>query len=163
FRRGLQKCCERRRMMRLITFGEIMMRLSTEPSSTFKTANQSNINIGGSEMNVARSLASSGIDVSRMTALPNNRSGHRTVSLLDSNDLNTERISLTRHRMGTYFLEQGFNVRGSSVIYDGKYSSFEQSKVSDYDFDAAFEGYDWFHFSGITPALNTDLQDVLAA
>jgi len=149
--------------MRLITFGEIMMRLSTEPSSTFKTANQFNINIGGSEMNVAMSLASSGIDVSMMTALPDNRFGQRTVSLLKSNDINTEHINLTGRRMGTYFLEQGFNVRGSSVIYDRKYSSFEQSKVSDYDFDAAFEGHDWFHFSGITPALNTELQDVLTA
>ncbi len=147
--------------MKLITFGEIMMRLSTETSSTFKTANQFNINIGGSEMNVAMSLAASGVGVSMMTSLPDNGFGQRTVSLLKSNDIETKHINMTGQRMGTYFLEQGFNVRGSSVIYDRKYSSFEQSTRTDYDFDAAFEGHDWFHFSGITPALNTELQDIL--
>ncbi|AKG75031.1 sugar kinase [Salinicoccus halodurans] len=147
--------------MRFITFGEIMMRLSTEAASTFKTANQFNINIGGSEMNVAMSLAASGVDVAMMTSLPDNGFGQRTVSLLKSNDIETRHINLTGRRMGTYFLEQGFNVRGSSVIYDRKYSSFEQSTRADYDFDSAFENYDWFHFSGITPALNSGLQDVL--
>ena len=147
--------------MRFITFGEIMMRLSTEASSTFKTANQFNINIGGSEMNVAMSLAASGVDVAMMTSLPDNGFGQRTVSLLKSNDIDTRHINLAGRRMGTYFLEQGFNVRGSSVIYDRKYSSFEQSTRADYDFEAAFGDYDWFHFSGITPALNPELQDVL--
>ncbi|KKK34927.1 hypothetical protein WN59_04550 [Salinicoccus sediminis] len=148
-------------MMRFITFGEIMMRLSTEAADTFKTAGHFNINIGGSEMNVAMSLAASGVDVSMITSLPDNGFGRRTVSMLKSNDIETEHINLQGQRMGTYFLEKGFNVRGSSVIYDRKYSSLEQSTRADYAFDKAFEGYDWFHFSGITPALNTEMQAVL--
>ncbi|MCD2136407.1 sugar kinase [Salinicoccus halitifaciens] len=147
--------------MKFITFGEIMMRLSTETSSTFKTANQFNINIGGSEMNVAMSLAASGIDTSMITALPDNGFGQRTVSLLKSNNVNTEHINMQGARMGTYFLEQGFNLRPSAVIYDRKYSSFEQSSMEDYDFEKILQDYDWFHFSGITPALNIELQAIL--
>ncbi|CAM4201642.1 sugar kinase [Lacicoccus alkaliphilus] len=147
--------------MKFITFGEIMMRLSTETSATFKTANQFNINIGGSEMNVAMSLAASDIDTSMITALPDNGFGQRTVSLLKSNNINTEHINMQGARMGTYFLEQGFNLRPSAVIYDRKYSSFEQSSIEDYDFESIFEGRDWFHFSGITPALNLELQAIL--
>lgn len=147
--------------MKFITFGEIMMRLSTDPSDTFRTADQMNVNIGGSEMNVAMSLAASGVDTAMITSLPDNTFGRRTLSLLKSNDVETRHIRTGGQRMGTYFLEQGFNIRSSSVIYDRKYSSFEQSTVEDYDFKTAFEGYDWFHFSGITPALNAELQKVL--
>lgn len=147
--------------MRFITFGEIMMRLSTETSSTFKTANQFNINIGGSEMNVAMSLAASGVDTAMITSLPDNGFGRRTESLLKSNGVETKEINFIGNRIGTYFLEQGFNVRSSSVIYDRRYSSFEQSVRGDYDFKSALAGYDWFHFSGITPALNSELQYVL--
>jgi 2-dehydro-3-deoxygluconokinase len=147
--------------MKFITFGEIMMRLSTDPSDTFRTADQMNVNIGGSEMNVAMSLAASGVDTAMISSLPDNAFGRRTLSLLKSNDVETRHIRTGGQRMGTYFLEQGFNIRSSSVIYDRKYSSFEQSTVEDYDFKTAFEGYDWFHFSGITPALNTELQKVL--
>src|SRR5699024_435646 len=106
--------------------GEIMMRLSTEASSTFKTADQFNINIGGSEMNVAMSLAASGIDTAVITSLPDNGFGRRTESLLKSNDVETKHINFIGGRMGTYFLEKGFNVRASSVIYDRRNSSFEQ-------------------------------------
>ena len=147
--------------MKFITFGEIMMRLSTETSSTFKTTDQFNVNIGGSEMNVAMSLAASGIDTSMITALPDNGFGQRTVSLLKSNNINTKHINMQGARMGTYFLEQGFNLRPSAVIYDRKYSSFEQSSIEDYDFENIFKDYDWFHFSGITPALNIELQAIL--
>lgn len=147
--------------MRFITFGEIMMRLSTEASSSFKTADHFNINIGGSEMNVAMSLAASGVDTAIITSLPDNGFGRRTESLLKSNDVETRHINFTGGRMGTYFLEKGFNVRASSVIYDRRNSSFEQSVRSDYDFKRALQDYDWFHFSGITPALNSELQDVL--
>ena len=147
--------------MKFITFGEIMMRLSTDVSSTFKTAGQLNINIGGSEMNVATSLASSGIDTAIITTLPNNAFGQRTLSLLRSNNIESKYINLQGTKMGTYYLEQGFNLRSSAVIYDRKYSSFEQSTRSDYTFDKVLQGYDWFHFSGITPALNTELQSTL--
>lgn len=138
-----------------------MMRLSTEASSTFKTANRFNINIGGSEMNVAMSLAASSIDTAMVTVLPDNGFGQRTISLLKSNNIKTEHINMQGARMGTYFLEQGFNLRSSSVIYDRKYSSFEQSTRMDYNFEEILEGHDWFHFSGITPALNTELQGIL--
>src|SRR5699024_7744327 len=138
-----------------------MMRLSTDVSSTFKTAGQLNINIGGSEMNVATSLASSGIDTAIITTLPNNAFGQRTLSLLRSNNIESKYINLQGTKMGTYYLEQGFNLRSSAVIYDRKYSSFEQSTRSDYTFDKVLQGYDWFHFSGITPALNTELQSTL--
>jgi len=147
--------------LKFITFGEIMMRLSTDVSSTFKTAGQLNINIGGSEMNVATSLASSGIDTAIITTLPNNAFGQRTLSLLRSNNIESKYINLQGTKMGTYYLEQGFNLRSSAVIYDRKYSSFEQSTRSDYTFDKVLQGYDWFHFSGITPALNTELQSTL--
>ncbi|SOC37603.1 sugar kinase [Salinicoccus kekensis] len=147
--------------MKFITFGEILMRLSTDVSSTFKTADQFNINIGGSEMNVAMSLAASGIETSVVTTLPDNGFGHRVISLLKSNNVETENIKMQGSKMGVYFLEQGFNIRSSSVIYDRKYSSFEQSSEADYDFEKIFEGYDWFHFSGITPALNNEMQEIL--
>ncbi|MCD2136437.1 sugar kinase [Salinicoccus halitifaciens] len=137
------------------------MRLSTDVSSTFKTADQFNINIGGSEMNVAMSLAASGIETSVISTLPDNGFGYRVISLLKSNNVETGNIKMQGSKMGVYFLEQGFNMRSSSVIYDRKHSSFEQSGIEDYDFESIFEDYDWFHFSGITPALNIELQAIL--
>lgn len=147
--------------MKFITFGEILMRLSTETTRTFKNTNEFNLNIGGSEMNVALSLAASGVKTGMITTIPDNPFGNRILSLLKNNEVDTSNIRLDGPRIGTYFLEQGFNIRSSSVVYDRKYSSFEQSAFEDYDFKKAFEGYEWFHFSGITPALNTDIQKVL--
>lgn len=147
--------------MKFITFGEILMRLSTETTRTFKNTNEFNLNIGGSEMNVALSLAASGVKTGMITTIPDNPFGQRILSLLKNNEVDISSIRLDGLRLGTYFLEQGFNIRPSSVVYDRKYSSFEQSVLEDYDFKKAFEDYDWFHFSGITPALNTDIQKVL--
>lgn len=137
------------------------MRLSTEPSRTFKTTDQFNLNIGGSEMNVALSLAASGIDTAMITVVPDNPFGNRIVTILNNNNVDTSNIRLDGPRLGTYFLEQGFNIRSSSVVYDRKYSSFEQTKAGDFDFKKIFEDYDWFHFSGINPALSGDIQEIL--
>lgn len=147
--------------MKLITFGEILMRLSTGTTRTFKNTDGFNLNIGGSEMNVALSLAASGIETGMITTIPDNPFGHRILSLLKNNEVDISSIRLDGPRIGTYYLEQGFNIRSSSVVYDRKYSSFEQSTLADYDFKKSFEGYDWFHFSGITPALNSNMQKVL--
>lgn len=147
--------------MRLITFGEIMMRLSTPPKATFDKNDTFDINIGGSEMNVAMGLASSGIDVSMITALPDNAFGKRVTQLLKQHDIHTGNIQYTGERIGINFMELGFGVRSTSVVYDRKYSSFNQSGLDDYDFENMFKGYDWFHFSGITPALTKELQEAL--
>lgn len=147
--------------MKFITFGEILMRLSTETTRTFKNTNEFNLNIGGSEMNVALSLAASGVKTGMITTIPDNPFGNRILSLLKNNEVDVSNIMLDGPRIGTYFLEQGFNIRSSSVVYDRKYSSFEQSTLEDYNFEKAFEDYDWFHFSGITPALNSSMQKVL--
>ncbi|WP_462422155.1 PfkB family carbohydrate kinase [Salinicoccus sp. Marseille-QA3877] len=147
--------------MKFITFGEILMRLSTGTTRAFKNTDEFNLDIGGSEMNVALSLAASGVKTGMITTIPDNPFGNRILSLLKNNEVDISSIRLDGPRIGTYFLEQGFNIRSSSVVYDRKYSSFEQSTLEDYDFKKAFKGYDWFHFSGITPALNTKMQKVL--
>lgn len=147
--------------MKFITFGEIMMRLSTPVTNTFDSNDSFDVNIGGSEMNVALSLAASEIETSMVTTLPDNKFGTRVMRLLKSHDVNTEGINLKDGRIGINFVEQGFNLRPSSVIYDRKHSSFEASCREDYDFDALLKDYDWFHFSGITAALNETLQQTL--
>lgn len=147
--------------MKLVTFGEIMMRLSTPPQSTLDKNQAFDVNIGGSEMNVAMGLAASGIDVSMITSLPENIFGKRVTQLLKQHSVNTEHIQYSGERIGVNFMEYGFGVRSASMIYDRKHSSFSESGPEAYDFKTMFEGYDWFHFSGITPALSKDLEDAL--
>ena len=147
--------------MKLITFGEIMMRLSTPPQATLTNNPSFDVNIGGSEMNVLMGLASSGVDVSMVTALPGNAFGRRVTQLLKMHNIDTSSIQYQGERIGVNFMELGFGVRSTSVVYDRKHSSFNQSGPDDYDFEKIFEGFDWFHFSGITPALTKELEAAL--
>lgn len=144
-------------MKKVVTMGEIMLRLSTqgfqkiEQSQTFGTI------YGGGEANVAVSLSQLGLSSSFVSKLPRNALGASAVQHLRKYGVLTNQIVFGGDRLGIYFLEKGYSVRSSKVIYDRKYSAFSLSKVEEYDFDQIFDGADWFHISGITPALNEEL------
>ena len=141
-------------MKKVVTLGEIMLRLTTPGFDKIEQARFFAATYGGGEANVAISLAQLGLDASYVTKLPKNPLGHTVNQFLTGLGVGIEHIIYGGERLGTYFYEKGHSVRASKVIYDRKYSSFAMSKVSEYDFDAIFEGADWFHLSGITPALN---------
>jgi 2-dehydro-3-deoxygluconokinase len=141
-------------MKKVVTLGEIMLRLTTPGFDKIEQARNFAATYGGGEANVAISLAQLGLDTSYVTKLPENPLGHTVNQFLTGLGVGTEHIIYGGERLGIYYLEKGHSIRSSKVIYDRKYSSFAMSKVNEYDFDAIFEGADWFHLSGITPALN---------
>ncbi len=150
--------------MKFVTFGEIMLRLSPPGYNRFLQTPILETCFGGSEANVALSLACFGTDTAVITALPRNEIGDACINELRSFGTDTSFIVRGGERMGIYFLEKGAGLRAGKVIYDRKNSSFAASCSDDYDFGAAFENCGWFHFSGITPALGQNLSEsVLAA
>ncbi len=138
---------------RVITFGEIMLRLAPEGYTRFVQAEKYEATFGGSEANTAVSLANFGIDVSFVTRLPQHEIGQAAVNSLRRFGVDTSHIARGGGRVGMYFLEKGAAQRPSKVIYDRVYSSIAESSSSDFDWNSIFEGTQWFHFSGITPAL----------
>jgi len=139
--------------MKVITFGEIMMRLNPKGYLRLKQANELEISYAGGEANVAISLANYGIPVGFVTKLPNNDLGDSAENAVRMFGVDTSNIVRGGNRLGKYFIEKGASQRPSKVIYDRAASSIAEAKVSDFDWDSIFEGVDWFHFTGITPAL----------
>ena len=141
-------------MAKVVTMGEIMLRLSTPGNQKYIQATQFDINYGGGEANVAVSLANYGHDAEFVTKVPENPIGACAVAALRKYGVETKHIAKGGDRLGIYFLETGASMRPSNVTYDRANSSIATASISDFDFDEIFEGADWFHFTGITPALN---------
>ena len=141
-------------MAKVVTMGEIMLRLSTPNNEKFIQADEFDINYGGGEANVAVSLANYGHDAEFVTAVPDNPIGECAVAALRKYGVETKNIAKTGERLGIYYLETGASMRASNVVYDRAHSSISTATAADFDFDAIFEGADWFHFTGITPAVS---------
>ena len=147
-------------MAKVITFGEIMLRLSTPGYLRFSQATQYDATFGGGEANVAVSLANYGIDVKFVTRLPQNDIAKACVKDLRSYGVDTSDIVYGGDRLGIYFLETGAVARPSKVVYDRANSSIATIKPGDIDWEKVFEGADWFHWTGITPAISQGAADV---
>jgi 2-dehydro-3-deoxygluconokinase len=147
-------------MKKVITFGEIMLRLAPEGYYRFVQAKNFNASYGGGEANVAISLALFGVDSVYVTKLPKNEIGQAAVNLLRSFGVNTSFISRGGNRIGIYFLEKGASQRSSKVIYDRAHSAMAEAVRTDFNWDAIFHKADWFHFTGITPALSDNAADI---
>lgn len=139
---------------KVITFGEIMLRLAPEGYYRFVQAESYGATYGGGEANVAVSLANYGFDAKFVSKLPAHEIGQAGVNALRRYGVDTQYIARGGDRVGIYFLEKGASQRPSKVIYDRAGSSIATAVPSDFNWDEIFEGAEWFHFTGITPALN---------
>ena len=142
--------------MKIVTMGEIMLRLSTPNNEKFIQADEFDVCYGGGEANVAVSLANYGHEAEFVTKVPENPIGECAVAALRKFNVGTQNIARGGERLGIYFLETGAAMRASNVVYDRAHSSISTAKPEDFDFDKIFEGCDWFHFTGITPAVSDD-------
>lgn len=147
-------------MKRIVTFGEIMLRLATPGYLRFSQANELSATFGGGEANVAVSLANYGMEASFVTRLPENDIAVACVKDLRKNGVLTDHIIYGGERLGIYFLETGAVARASKVIYDRAHSSISEIQPGVIDWDRVFEGADWFHWTGITPAISQGAADV---
>ena len=147
-------------MKRIVTFGEIMLRLATPGYLRFSQANELSATFGGGEANVAVSLANYGMEASFVTRLPENDIAVACVKDLRKNGVLTNHIIYGGERLGIYFLETGAVARASKVIYDRAHSSISEIQPGMIDWDRVFEGVDWFHWTGITPAISQGAADV---
>lgn len=150
-------------MAKVITMGEIMLRLSTPSHERFIQADNFDVNYGGGEANVAVSLAGFGHDAQFVTAVPDNEIGECALATLRKYQVGTKYVAKEGERLGIYFLESGSSVRPSKVIYDRAHSSISTVKPEAFDFDQIFEGVDWFHFTGITPAISDNAAELTEA
>jgi len=141
-------------MKKIVTLGEIMLRLSTPGFSRFVQSDNFDVVYGGGEANVAVSLANYGLETYFVSKLPKHEIGQSAVNALRQFGVNTDYIARGGDRVGIYFLETGASMRPSKVIYDRAHSAIAEASEADFDFDEIFKGKDWFHFSGITPALS---------
>jgi 2-dehydro-3-deoxygluconokinase len=147
-------------MPRVITFGEIMLRLSTPGYLRFGQARQFDATFGGGEANVAVSLANYGIDAAFVTRLPDNDIAKACIKDLRSYGVDTSGIVFGGDRVGIYFLETGAVARPSKVVYDRAGSAIATIQPGMIDWKKVFEGANWFHWTGITPALSQGAADV---
>ena len=145
---------------RIVTFGEIMLRLAPEGYLRFFQNDTMQATFGGGEANVAVSLANYGMDASFVTKLPAHAIGQGAVNSLRGLGVDTRDIVRGGDRVGIYFLEKGASQRGSVCIYDRAHSAIQEAKREDFDWDKIFDGADWFHFTGITPALGENLVEI---
>ncbi len=147
--------------------GEILLRLTPPNYEKIRMATSFEASYGGSEANIALALASLGVDSTFFSVVPNNSLGKSAIRLLRSSDVHCSPVILSTpgetptHRLGTYFLETGFGVRTSKVIYDRKHSAVTEYDFSNVDLKALLSGFDWLHLSGITPALSQSCADLI--
>jgi len=146
--------------MKIVTLGEIMLRLSTPGQSRFVQADSFDVNYGGGEANVAVSLANYGDETWFVSKVPAHEIGQCAINSLREYGVNTSFIARGGDRLGIYYLETGASMRPSKVIYDRAHSSIAEAALTDFDWDTILEGKDWFHFTGITPALGKKAQAV---
>ncbi len=146
---------------RVVTFGEIMLRLTPPGYLRFTQASSFEVVYGGGEANVAISLANFGVEAAYVTRLPKNPIGDAAINELRRYGVDTRYIARGGNRIGIYFMEKGASVRPSRVIYDRAHSAISEAKVGDIDWRGVFAGADWFHFTGITPALGDNVAELL--
>ncbi len=147
-------------MKKVVTFGEVMLRLAPEGYLRFVQADTLGATFGGGEANVAVSLCNFGYDAAFVTKLPKHEIGQAAVNSLRKFGVDTSKITRGGDRVGIYFLEKGASQRPSKVVYDRAYSAISEATVEDFDWNAIFEGVEWFHFTGITPALGDNVAAV---
>ena len=147
-------------MKRVITFGEIMLRLAPEGYYRFVQAEKYGATFGGGEANVAVSLANFGVDAVFVSKVPKHEIGQACVNSLRRFGVDTDEILRGGDRLGIYYLEKGASQRPSKVIYDRAGSSISQATKEEFDWDDILEGADWFHFTGITPALGDNVAEI---
>ncbi len=139
--------------MKVVTFGELMLRLQPYDYLRFVQADSFEATFGGGEANVAVSLANYGAEIDFVTKLPKHAIGQMAVNSLRKYGVGTNKITRGGDRVGIYFLEKGASQRGSVCIYDRAHSAIQEASSEDFNWEEIFEGVDWFHFTGITPAL----------
>ncbi|MCW8926228.1 MAG: sugar kinase [Xanthomonadales bacterium] len=147
-------------MSEFITFGEIMLRLKTPGHERFFQSPTFEATFGGGEANVAVALSNYGLDAGFVTALPDNDIGEAAIRELRSFAVDTTQIRRSGDRVGIYFIEAGANQRPSKVVYDRAASSICECGPGDFDWDGIFKGVEWFHITGITPALSQSAADL---
>ena len=151
---------------RFITMGEIMLRLTPPNYDKIRVANSFEASYGGSEANIALALANLGVDATFFSVVPDNSLGKSAVRALRSNDVHCTPMILSRpeetpsHRLGTYYLETGYGIRPSKVIYDRKHSAITEYDFSGVDLKALLKDFTWLHLSGITPALGKNCAEL---
>lgn len=148
-------------MAKIVTMGEIMLRLSSPGNSRIVQSESFDVNYGGGEANVAVSLSNYGHDAYFVSKVPSHEIGQAAINSLRKFGVNTSYVSRGGERLGIYYLESGCSIRPSKVIYDRAHSSISTASVSDFDFEKIFEGADWFHWSGITPAISDQSAECL--
>ena len=147
-------------MSKVITFGEIMLRLATPDYLRFSQSSTLSATFGGGEANVAVSLANYGVDVEFVTRLPKNDIAAACVGELRKYGVGIKNIVYGGERLGIYFLETGAVARPSKVVYDRAHSSISTIEKGMIDWEKVFEGADWFHWTGITPAISASAAEV---
>lgn len=140
-------------MAKFLAFGEIMLRLSPPGRELLLQTPKFDVWVAGAEANVATALAKLGHDVGFASMVPDSDLGRSAVSTLRGHNVDTRAIQLAGERMGLYFVTSGAGMRATEVIYDRAHSAFAQAPTSAWDWDVLLDGVDWFHLSGITPAL----------
>jgi 2-dehydro-3-deoxygluconokinase len=146
---------------RVVTFGELMLRLSPPLGTRLSNARSFDVNFGGAEANVAVALANFGVHSCFVSALPANDIGANALSVLRKHGVDTQFILRKEQRMGLYYLEHGSGPRPSKVLYDRAPSAISRMKPGDLDWEQVFENTAWFHWTGITPALSDSVADLL--
>ncbi len=147
-------------MKKIVTLGEIMLRLAPEGYLRFVQSESFGATFGGGEANVAVSLANFGYNASFVTKLPSHEIGQMAVNSLRKYGVDTSEILRGGNRIGIYFLEKGASQRPSKVVYDRAGSSFAESRAEEYDWDKIFGGADLFYITGITPALGANVAEL---
>ena len=142
--------------MKVVTFGELMLRLAPENYLRFVQSDKYEATFGGAEANVAVSLANYGVDCAFVSKLPAHEIGQAAVNSLRKFGVDTSKLVRGGNRVGIYYCEKGASQRPSKVIYDRAGSAIATASVNDFDWDKIFEGVTWFHFTGITPALSDE-------
>jgi 2-dehydro-3-deoxygluconokinase len=150
-------------MTRVVTLGEVMLRLKSPGFERLFQSPTLEATFGGAEANVAASLAQFGVDARFVSAIPANNVGDACVATLLGFGVDTSMIRRQGDRLGIYFLENGANQRPSRVTYDRLGSSISTARATDFDWDAVFDGTDWFHISGVTPAISASAAELSIA
>ncbi len=148
-------------MAKIVTMGEIMLRLSTPGNTRFVQTDKFDVIFGGGEANVAVSCANYGHEAYFVSKLPKHEIGQAALNSLRRYGVKTDYIARGGDRVGIYFSETGASMRPSKVIYDRANSAIAEADPSDFDFDAIMKGAAWFHWSGITPAISDKAADLL--
>ncbi|MFZ4898240.1 PfkB family carbohydrate kinase [Enterococcus durans] len=147
--------------MKILTFGEMMLRLKPPTNERILQTQNFEATYGGAEANVAVSLALLGNKVEYLSKFPENLLGESAINTLRKYGVDTAKCLRGGDRLGIYFFEKGASIRSTNVVYDRAYSSFAQVKATEFDWSAIFKDVDYFYFSGITPAISKELEQIV--